>query len=51
MPNYLSLAPSELLVDVQNPRLPRPNVGQNEAIREMVRELAPKLIVLALNPA
>ena len=49
---------SDLLVDIENPRLPNPNLGQREALRELARHQHRKLVALAediakngLNPA
>jgi len=48
----------DILIDVENPRLPQPSVGQREAIRGIAGEQGPKLLAMAehivqngLNPA
>jgi hypothetical protein len=58
MAETISTTPANLLVDVENPRLPQPNVGQREAQRAIARDQERKLVVLAkdivrygLNPA
>jgi hypothetical protein len=43
----LEISVSDLLIDVENPRLPQPNVGQREAQRELARDQQRKLLVLA----
>lgn len=49
MPDTLQIPVSDLLIDVENPRLPQPNVGQREAQREFARLQQDKLLVLALD--
>jgi hypothetical protein len=48
----------DILIDVENPRLPQPSVGQREAIRGIAVQQGPKLLAMArhivqngLNPA
>jgi hypothetical protein len=52
------IGPADLLIDVNNPRLPQPNVGQREALRALASEQGRKLVTLArdivengLNPS
>ncbi|MDT7540860.1 MAG: hypothetical protein QOE33_764 [Acidobacteriota bacterium] len=47
MAHTLEISVSDLLIDVENPRLPQPNVGQREAQREFARHQQRKLLVLA----
>ena len=49
---------SDLMIDVNNPRLPTPALGQREALRELAKHQGRKLVALAediaangLNPA
>lgn len=58
MAEVLSLLPSNLLIDAENPRLPQPNEGQREALRAMASHQQKKLVTLAkdiieygLNPS
>ena len=58
MADVRSIPPSSLLVDAENPRLPKPNEGQREAMRAIANLLPRKILVLAkdivengLNPA
>lgn len=58
MADTLSIQPSNLLIDAENPRLPQPNTGQREAQRALAENQQRKLLVLAkdvvqygLNPA
>lgn len=37
----------DILIDVENPRLPQPSVGQREAIRGIAVEQGPKLLAMA----
>ena len=47
MPETVSTTLPSLLIDVNNPRLPQPNVGQREAQRAIAYEQDRKLVVLA----
>lgn len=47
MAEPLTIPVSNLLIDVENPRLPTPNVGQHEALRELAHDQQGKLIKLA----
>lgn len=58
MAETLSIQPSNLLIDAENPRLPQPNTGQREAQRALAEYQQRKLLSLAkhivqrgLNPA
>jgi len=58
MAETIATTPANLLVDVENPRLPQPNVGQRDAQRAIARDQQRKLLALAkdivqygLNPA
>lgn len=58
MAEIISISPSNLLIDVVNPRLPQPNTGQREAQRALAEHLQRKILALAkhivahgLNPA
>ncbi len=58
MSEVLSIAPSNLLVDAENPRLSQPNEGQREAMRAVAKLMPRKILTLAkdivergLNPA
>jgi len=58
MAEALSIAPSMLLIDAENPRLPQPNQPQREALRAFATDQQGKLLALAkdiceygLNPA
>jgi len=58
MAETVTIAVADLLMDAENPRLPEPNVGQRNAIREMAKQQRKKLLMLArdiaengLNPA
>jgi hypothetical protein len=47
MSGMQAISPADLLVDVENPRLTQPNVGQREAMRKLAGELQQKLLALA----
>jgi len=55
----IALSPSELLIDIENPRIPREVSGQREALRVLAEQQKQKLLTLAkhivayasLNPA
>lgn len=47
MPDTLQIPVSDLLIDVENPRLPQPNIGQRDAQRELAQDQQGKLIRLA----
>lgn len=47
MPEPITLPPSDLLIDEENPRLPQPNVGQREALRGIAADQGSKLLTLA----
>jgi hypothetical protein len=58
VPEPKSVAPADLLIDPENPRLVRPNVGQRDALREIANQQGAKLLALAedvlnngLNPS
>jgi len=58
MSQTVSLSPGDLLVDVENPRLPLPSVGQREALRAIatnqgrkLQKLAADILQYGLNPA
>lgn len=51
MPETISVAPSNLLMDSENPRLPQPNVGQREAQRELAKQQPRKILTLAKDIA
>ena len=58
MAETISTSPANLLIDVENPRLPQPNVGQRDAQRAIAHDQERKLVALAkdivqngLNPA
>jgi hypothetical protein len=58
MAETISIPPSSLLIDTQNPRLPQPSMGQREAQRALSQHLQRKILALAkhivangLNPA
>lgn len=58
MADIRSIAPSNLLVDAENPRLSQPNEGQREAMRALTKPIPRKMLALAkdivengLNPA
>jgi hypothetical protein len=47
MAEPLSIPISSILIDAENPRLSKPNVGQREALRELAQEQQGRLIKLA----
>lgn len=47
MPETITVAPSNLIIDTENPRIPRPNSAQNEAQRMLAENQKGKLLVLA----
>jgi hypothetical protein len=47
MAEPLAIPISNFLIDVENPRLSKPNVGQREALRELAQDQQGKLIKLA----
>lgn len=47
MAEPISVAPSDLLIDEENPRLPQPNAGQREALRGIATNQNRKLLILA----
>src|ERR1700677_1832841 len=47
MANNISIPPSDLLIDEENPRLMQPNSGQREALRGIATDQQRKLVVLA----
>jgi hypothetical protein len=49
MAQPLPLAPSDLLIDEQNPRIAQPNAGQHAALRALAAKLKTKLSVLAAD--
>lgn len=58
MSDVRSIAPSNLLVDEENPRISQPNEGQREAMRALAKLMPRKILALAkdiiaqgLNPA
>ncbi len=58
MAETISTSPANLLIDVENPRLPQPNVGQRDAQRAIAHDQERKLVALAkdivqngLNPS
>lgn len=58
MAEIISVAPSNLLIDAENPRLPNPNVGQREALRAVatnqqkkLAELAKDIVTHGINPS
>lgn len=58
MAETISLSPADLLIDLENPRLSQPNVGQREALKAIAHHHERKLLTLArdivqwgLNPA
>jgi hypothetical protein len=58
MAETISIPPSNLLIDTENPRLPQPNTGQREAQRTLSQHLQRKTLALAkhivvygMNPA
>jgi hypothetical protein len=58
MAQQQAIAPSNLLVDLETPRLPQPNTGQSQAERELaghlqrlVLGLAKEIVKYGLNPS
>jgi hypothetical protein len=58
MSEIISVRPADLLIDIENPRIPFQNSGQREALRAVARQQNGKLLALAedivshgLNPA
>jgi hypothetical protein len=49
MADKISIPPSNLLIDAENPRLPQPNTGQREAQRALAEYQKQKLLVLATS--
>ncbi|HEY7285065.1 MAG TPA: hypothetical protein VH497_06475 [Vicinamibacterales bacterium] len=49
MANTLTLAPADLLLDEQNPRIEQPNAGQQRALQALAHHLDRKLLKLALD--
>jgi hypothetical protein len=49
MPDVKLIAPSDLLLDPENPRLAQPNVGQREALRALATHLDRSLVGLATD--
>lgn len=49
MSETLSISLANLLIDVENPRLPQPNVGQREALRALAHHQQRKLLTLATD--
>ncbi|HEX4144658.1 MAG TPA: hypothetical protein VHY91_14220 [Pirellulales bacterium] len=47
MAEYLGIAPSNLLVDSENPRLSQPNEGQRETMRALAKAMPGKIVALA----
>jgi hypothetical protein len=47
MAETISIPPSNLLIDAENPRLPQPSTGQREAQRALAEHQQRKLLVLA----
>ena len=47
MSEIISVAPSQLIVDVINPRLPNANLGQRESLQAMAENQGKKLVSLA----
>jgi hypothetical protein len=47
MAETISIPPSNLLIDADNPRLPQPSTGQREAQRALAEHQKRKLLVLA----
>jgi hypothetical protein len=47
VPEIASLSLPDLLIDTENPRLPQPNVGQRDALREFAAHQKGKLVALA----
>lgn len=58
MADIIAVAPANLLIDANNPRLPQPNAGQRDAQRALAQDQQKKILALArdivangLNPA
>jgi hypothetical protein len=47
MAEVISIPPSSLLIDAENPRLPQPNTGQREALRALADHQQRKILALA----
>jgi hypothetical protein len=43
------LSPADLLINPANPRLPTPNLGQREALRELAKHLGRQLLALSAD--
>lgn len=43
------LAPADLFIDEENPRISQPNAGQNRALQSLAEHLGPKLVALAAD--
>lgn len=44
-----TIAPSDLLIDEENPRISQPNAGQNKALQTLAHHLDKKLVALAAD--
>ncbi len=49
MPETISISPTDLLIDVENPRIAQPNVGQHEALQSLAIQQQRKLQSLATD--
>jgi hypothetical protein len=49
MPDTQPLAPADLLIDEENPRISQPNSGQHKALRALAEHLGSKLQALAVD--
>jgi hypothetical protein len=49
MAETLSLAPADLLIDEENPRISQPNAGQHRALEALAEHLGAKLVTLAAD--
>ncbi len=49
MAQTLSISPSDLLIDEENPRISQPNAGQNKALQTLAGHLDKKLVALAAD--
>lgn len=49
MADTQGIAPADLLIDEENPRISEPNAGQNRALKSLAEHLGPKLVALAAD--
>lgn len=49
MPDTVPIAPADLLIDEENPRISQPNSGQHQTLQSLAQSLGPKLQALAAD--